>query len=126
MTHGGTPIERRARTWLTEAVRSRDTVTVSALRNVLSAIANAEAVPLPASDAPTTALSEHVAGAAVGVGSAEAARRELSDDEVAEIVRGEIAEHHAAVEALGGRGERAERLRAEAVVLEVLLQEHPA
>jgi uncharacterized protein YqeY len=125
MTHGGTPIERRARTWLTEAVRSRDTVTVSALRNVLSAIANAEAVPLPASDGPTTALSEHVAGAAIGVGAAEAARRELTDDEVAEIVRGEIAEHHAAVEALGGRGERAERLRAEAVVLEVLLQEHP-
>jgi uncharacterized protein YqeY len=124
MTHGATTIERRARTWLTEAVRSRDMVTVSALRGVLSAIANAEAVPPPVHDGPAAAVSEHVAGAAAGLGAAEAARRELTDEEVADIVRGEIAEHHAAVDALGGRGERAERMRAEAVVLEVLLQEH--
>jgi len=123
MTHEVTAIERRARTWLTEAVRSRDMVTVSALRTLLSAIANAQAVPMaaPSAGAPPGS-STHVAGASAGVGSTEAERRELSDAEVADLLRGEILERHTAVEALGGRGERAERLRAEAVVLEVLLQ----
>lgn len=122
MTQGATAIERRARTWLTEAVRSRDTVTVSALRGLLSAIANAQAVPAPPVQPEAADGSPHVAGASAGVGSTEALRRELSEDDVADLLRGEILERHTAVDALGGRGERAERLRAEAVVLEVLLQ----
>ena len=124
MTQGGTAIERRARTWLTEAVRSRDTVTVSALRTLLSSISNAQAVAAPSAPPSTPAeSSEHVAGSVAGVGAAEVPRRELSEADVADLLRGEIAERHAAVDALGGRGERAERLRAEAVVLEVLLQD---
>lgn len=119
MTQGATAIERRARTWLTEAVRSRDTVTVSALRGLLSAIANAQAVPAPHAQA---GASQHVAGATAGVGSTEAPRRELSEADVADLLRGEILQRQTAIEAIGGRGERAERLRAETVVLEVLLQ----
>lgn len=113
-----TPLEQRARTWLGEAVRAGDTVTVSALRTVLGAIASAEAVPAPQAAA---GASEHVAGSSVGVGSTEAPRRELTDDDVAAVVRAEIDERHAAIEAMGGHGERADRLRAEISVLESLL-----
>lgn len=114
-----TAIENRARTWLREAVRSRDAVTVSALRSLLGAIGNAEAVAVPV-DTALASTSEHVAGAALGVGAAEAERRQLSDDDVAEIVRAEIAERRSAME-LYGSSAASHRLAAEVVVLEGLL-----
>ncbi len=116
-----TAIENRARTWLREAVRSRDTVTVSALRSLLGAIGNAEAVAVAADAAPVSA-SEHVAGAALGVGAAEVSRRQLTDDDVAEIVHAEIAERRSAME-LYGSSAASHRLAAEVVVLEGLLPE---
>ncbi|WP_278255357.1 GatB/YqeY domain-containing protein [Nocardioides convexus] len=63
----------RLRADLTAAMRRRDRAAVSTLRSVLATIANAEAVPV----ADTPAATEGpVAGAVVGLGAAEAPRRE--------------------------------------------------
>jgi len=113
-----TAIENRARTWLREAVRSHDTVTVSALRSLIGAIGNAGAVP--AADGPAAPTSEHVAGAAVGVGAAEALRRVLTEDDVEALVHAEIRERRSAME-MYGSSEKSHRLAAEIVVLEGLL-----
>lgn len=68
-------------------MRDRNRDHVAAYRIALAAIANAEAVAIG---------SEHHARAietsAVGVGAAEVPRRELSDDDVHDIVRGEVDE----------------------------------
>jgi uncharacterized protein YqeY len=117
-----TAIENRARTWLREAVRSHDTVTVSALRSLIGAIGNAEAVPT-GDASPTAVTSEHVAGGTVGVGSAEAQRRVLSEDDVAALVEAEIRERRSAMEVYGS-SEKSHRLAAEIVVLEGLVS-HP-
>jgi uncharacterized protein YqeY len=85
---------------LKEAMRARDTGTRDALRTALAAIENAEAVP-----------------ATPGV--TEAARRELSDAEVAGIVAEEIDrldDAAAELESLG-REDRADELRRQAGVL---------
>lgn len=117
-----TAIENRARTWLREAVRSHDTVTVSALRSLIGAIGNAEAVPV-ADPAQTASPSEHIAGGTVGVGTSEAQRRTLSEEDVAALVEAEIRERQSAMEAYGS-SEKSHRLAAEIVVLEGLLP-HP-
>ena len=82
------------------------------MRSTLAAIANAEAVPAPATSTPL-----------VGLGAGEAARRHLSQEDVLQIVRAEIAERMAVAaeyERLG-RIDAADRLRAEAAALEHLL-----
>jgi hypothetical protein len=72
---------------LKAAMRDRNRDHVAAYRIALAAIANAEAVAIGA---------EHHAKAietsAVGVGVAEVPRRELSDDDVHELVRREVDE----------------------------------
>ncbi|WP_377322501.1 hypothetical protein ACFJIY_23945 [Pimelobacter simplex] len=74
----------RLRADLTTALRARDRTRASVLRTVLGAIANAEAVPVPQAAPP---LAEGViAGAVVGLGAAEAPRRELREDDVRAIV----------------------------------------
>lgn len=74
---------------LTAAMRERDRPAVNALRSVLAALDNAEAVPVASGPA---AASEHVAGASVGLGAGEAARRELTVADEREVVEREIAE----------------------------------
>ena len=106
---------------LLPAMRVGDKDTVAVVRAALAAIANAEAVPVD--DAPL--LTEGpIAGASVGLGSTEAERRELSEDEVREIVERERQERiHAAEESeAGGLGEYAARLRTQAAVLAFLLE----
>jgi len=110
------------RTSLKEAMRGRDTLAVSALRSGLSAIDNAEAVPteptsMGADDSP-------IAGAAVGVGATEAARRELTLDDVHALLRGEVDERREAAVEIEGAGhlDRAAGLRREADVLEAVLR----
>jgi len=111
-------VQQQLRTDLTAAMRARDAVAVAALRSALAAIGNAEAVPV-VPDGGATSSSEHVAGARVGLGAAEAPRRALSADDVAALVRAEATERGAAAEQMAalGRPEVAERLRAEAAVL---------
>ncbi|HEY4464458.1 MAG TPA: hypothetical protein VGN41_17460 [Streptosporangiaceae bacterium] len=104
---------------LRDALKARDQVAASALRSALAAIANAEAVPPAASPPSGPTTNPYVAGAAAGVGGAEAERRVLSDAETGAIVQAEIAERHAAAAQYdeAGHADRAARLRREADVL---------
>lgn len=106
---------------LRAAMKSRDTVAVSALRSALAAIANAEAVPAPA-PAPVTG-GRHVAGAAEGVGATETQRRQLDAAETALLVRDEITQRQAAAAhyRATGHSDRSERLMREASALEEAL-----
>ncbi|MDH6136710.1 uncharacterized protein YqeY [Kitasatospora sp. MAA4] len=105
----------RMRQALPEAMRARDKAAVSALRATLAALDNAEAVPVDEAELRGVAL-EH---SPVGVGTTEAARRELSERSVVDIVRAEAAERLevAAQLTAPAHADRAERLRTEAAVL---------
>lgn len=88
---------------LTAAMKSRDAVALSAVRSALAAIDNAEAPPLSDFD-----------GAA-----GEVARRDLDDAQMRAIVEAEINDRLGAAREydMVGRGDAAERSRAEAEVL---------
>lgn len=124
-------IQRQLRAALRAAMKARDTVAVSALRSVLAAIANAEAVTAPASGTdpfsgtgPFSGTppggNQHVAGSAAGLGAAEAPRRELTGADIAAIIAAEVTERRAVAgqfDSTGNAG-RAARLRREAEVIE--------
>jgi len=116
-------IRGRSQRALRAAMKARDTVAVSALRSVLAAIANAEAVPqsLDASS-PTVTANQYIAGSTAGLAATEAGRRELTGEEVAGIVRAEAAERRAAARQYqaAGQAEQAGRLLREAQVIEEL------
>ncbi|WP_238412276.1 GatB/YqeY domain-containing protein [Saccharothrix deserti] len=84
----------------------------------MAAIDNAEAVPTDHSLDGVTG-NEHVAGAASGLGAAEAERRHLTEADLRSIVENEIRERSVAAEEYDrlGRTDLADRLRAEAEVL---------
>lgn len=106
---------------LKTALKAKDRVAIAALRSALAAIDNAEAVPLDSADqAPVIATNEHVAGTAVGLGAAEVERRHLTDDDQRDIVAREAQERTVSADEYDrlGRGDAAERLRAEAAVLD--------
>jgi uncharacterized protein YqeY len=109
------PLRRRLRDALVAAMKARDRLAVGALRSTLAAIDNAEAVDTTAVPSGSLAIESSPAG----VGAAEAERRALSDDDVARIVRAEVADREAAALEYdrAGRAERAAALRAEAQVL---------
>ena len=102
---------------LTAAMKARDTDAVTALRTAIAAIDNAEAVAAP--QAAPAATSEHFAGARAGLGAAEAARRQLTGDELQAILRGQLAEYarEADNSAAHGQAAAAERLRNQASLL---------
>jgi hypothetical protein len=108
-------------------MKARDTVAVSALRSVLAAIGNAEAVPTPVAGSQSVTGSQHVAGGSHGPGSAEAERRMLTQEETARIVRDEISEREAAADQYQSTGdtERSLRLRREARAIQSLLEGAP-
>lgn len=109
----------RLRDALLAARKDRDTTRVSALRSALSSIDNAEAVDA----AQVVPADSIIAGAAVGLGAADVARRELSDAQIRTFVHAEIAELLSAADdfAASGHVERATALRAQAAVLTGLL-----
>jgi uncharacterized protein YqeY len=110
------PLRTRLREALVAAMRRRDAAAVSALRSTLAAIDNAEAVD--PSHAPS-ATSGAIAGAVGGLGAAEVPRVQLSEHEVAALVRAAIDERHDAAaqyERLG-QSDRVARLRDEAAAL---------
>jgi uncharacterized protein YqeY len=99
-------------------MRSRDAEAASALRSALAAIDNAEAIPV--GQASNTATpSPHFAGAAAGLGSAEAQRRGLTEAEISAIVDAEIAERLSAAAEYerSGHAKQGGRLRREAQIL---------
>jgi uncharacterized protein len=112
------PTRQRLQLALREALRARDTTAASALRSALAAIDNASAVPPAPAPAAGTG-GPHFAGAVAGLGAGEAARRRLTEDDVEEIVRAEIAERQAAAHDYdhAGHADQAARLRGEAHVL---------
>ena len=116
MTDNGT--RQRLQLALREALKARDTIAASALRSALAAIDNATAVP-PASAPGPGPGGPHVAGAVAGLGAAEAERRRLTEADVEEIVRAEVADRQAAARDYDrtGHADQAERLRHEAHVL---------
>lgn len=132
-----TDLQDRLRADLLTARKARDATATAVLRSTLSAIANAEALP-PAESALSadgfasgsasgagiaSAEEGPIAGAAIGVGATEAARRDLTDDDVRGIISEEQTERLSAAKDLEshGAGEKAEQLRAEAELLAVYL-----
>lgn len=78
----------RLRADLLEARKARDQLASTTLQAVIAAIDNAGAIP-----APESAVS-------IGVGSTEASRRELSEQDLQEIVKDEIIELEQAIKEL--------------------------
>ena len=107
----------RLRQGLLSARKLRDTARIAALRSALSAIDNAETpdVPLPRAGA--------IADSAHGLGAAEVARRQLTEDQIRELIDTEADERRAAAGQLrsAGRDDRAAQVEAEAAVLRALL-----
>ncbi|MFB7737122.1 hypothetical protein ACFC08_22595 [Streptomyces sp. NPDC056112] len=103
-------------------MRARDKAAVSALRSTLAAFDNAEAVPVGETGTRGLALEQ----SPVGAGSTEALRRELTENDVADIVRAEAAERLEAAAQLTtpAHADRATRLREEASVLLRFLDGH--
>ncbi|HZU59236.1 MAG TPA: hypothetical protein VFA06_25370 [Actinocrinis sp.] len=118
------PLRQRLRDALSGAIKNRDKVAVAALRSTLAAIDNAEAVEAPQRTGEQLAIEQ----LRIGVGSAEVARRELTEAQIERIVRGELAEREAAARDYqrAGRIEHAERLRGEIRVLSEQLGDRPA
>jgi hypothetical protein len=114
----GTAVQHRLRAALGQALRRRDSIAVAALRSALAAIGNAGAVT---GMAPAAAPSSpHLAGARSGLGAGEAPRRRLTDAQVEQVIQAEISERRLAARGYerAGHPGRAQRLRAEADVLE--------
>lgn len=115
-------VRQRLRDDLKRAIKAQDQLAVRALRTALGAIDNAEAVGT-ASERISIMQSEHVAGAAAGAYSADVPRRELSEAEVALIVRQQVEDRRRAAaqyEQLG-RAEESDRLAREAELLDSYL-----
>jgi uncharacterized protein YqeY len=119
----------RLRTALRVAMRARDGAAVAALRSAIAAVDNAGAVtaqapPTGAPSAPSATCAD-VAGALAGLGAGEVPRRELTEPEVADLIRAEVTDRLAAAGDYqrSGRAERADRLRREAAALTAVLDE---
>ena len=105
-------LQRQLRESFTAALKAKDAVATAALRSALAAIDNAAAVDSTPGSMP-----------ALGVGTRDFARKELSPGEVREIVRREVSDREAAAIEYETRAknDQARRLRAEAAVLAGLL-----
>jgi len=101
---------------MTEAMKARDQVAVSALRSILGALANAEAVGV---GTPVRGGgSSDVAGTTLSVGCTAAARRRLAGQETTDLVLSEAVEREGMARGYVAAGQqaRAERLREAAVI----------
>lgn len=107
------------RSAVVQAMKQGDRPALAAYRTALAAIDNAESVPMDHS---------HRAGAIetspVGVGRADAPRRLLTEQDMVEIVRREVADRCASAASLAEtRPDHAERLRREASLLQRLVDQ---
>ena len=111
-SHPAAPLPDRLQAGLREAMRARDQVAVSALRTALGAISNAEAPPVDSVPAPR---AEPVVGQLV-----EHPRLALSDDDVAAVLRSEIADRRDTIAQYRRAGQEAAaaELEAQIAVLE--------
>jgi hypothetical protein len=110
-------LRTRLRGDLRAAMKAQRQDEMAALRALIAAIDNAESVEDASS--PPLSPSQHVAGAVEGLGSADAARRSLSEHDLQRIIEAELWERDAQAERLTllGRIDDASRLRIEADVI---------
>jgi uncharacterized protein len=114
------PLRSRLRRALPAAMKARDAAAVAALRSALAAIDNAEAIEgRPASASASMSTGGVIAGAAPGLGAGEAERLDLSERQIVDIVRAEVADRRSAAAGYerAGQPDRAARLTAEADTL---------
>ena len=97
-------------------MRARDRDAVGLYRTTLSAIANAEAVPID-----VVPRAGAVEASALGLGAADRVRRELTEDMVRGVVEDEIAERRAGAELPGVPAATRDRLSLDADLLADLL-----
>jgi uncharacterized protein len=97
-------LRTRLRQQLRVAVRERDRIAVSALRDAIAALDNLEAVQ-PVDDG-TNVSSQYVAGGVVGLGAAEAERRVLDPESQRAILSAEVESRLAAASTYEGHGVR--------------------
>jgi hypothetical protein len=110
-------LRTRLRGDLRAAMKAQRRDEMAALRSLIAAIDNAEAVE-DASSSPQPS-SAHVAGTVRDLGAADAARRSLSEHDLQRIIEAELWERDAQAERLTllGRVDEASRLRIEADVI---------
>jgi uncharacterized protein YqeY len=103
---------------VTDAMKRRDKVALSAYRSALAAIDNAEAADPSA--APVESVGEHIAGGVAGLGAGEVARHELSPVELDQVLQREVDDRLTNADIYERAGQRAEAdtLRAEAAVID--------
>jgi uncharacterized protein YqeY len=106
-------LKRRLRADLVSAIKQKQSTPVAALRAMIAALDNAQAVPPEDRHAP---YEPHD----FADGSAEVSRLKLSRADVAQLVANEVASRHAAAAQMKqhGKPELAERLLCEAAVLQ--------
>lgn len=111
-------LRTRLRRDLRAAMKAQRRDEMAALRTLIAAIDNAEAAETPSLASPPDA-SEHVAGARRGIGTADTARRSLSDGDLQRIVEAELWERDAQADRLEllGRTDDSTHLRTQAEVL---------
>lgn len=116
-------LRARLKSALTTAMKARERDAAAALRSVLGALDNAEAIAAPE---PPVGGDSPIAGALTGLGAGEAARRELTDDDVALIVAAELADLRSSADEYErlGQADRAAGLQAGAVAVEAALRDH--
>ncbi|WP_026820534.1 GatB/YqeY domain-containing protein [Arthrobacter castelli] len=110
---------------LKTAMKARDRVAVTAIRSALAAIDNAEAIPVERSVAENG--TAEVAASAVGIGAAEADRRDLDAEDMRAIVEAEVNDRTAVAGEYeqAGHSDAGDKLRAEADVLRGYLPPGP-
>lgn len=81
---------------LKKAMKEKDAVAMKAIRSLVAAIDNAGAVFVAAPA--TMSMSGGIAGATSGLGSTEVPRKELSDNDIKQIIQKEIDEMLKAIE----------------------------
>jgi len=83
---------------LKNALKQKDTIAVKTIRSLMSAIDNAGAVEV---ETPSTMpMAGGIAGATDGLGSSEVPRKELSDEDMRQIIEEEIGEINTTIELL--------------------------
>ena len=111
------PVRATLRAAITRAMKQRDREAAGIYRTALAAIDNAEAVPIGEPE-----RAGAIEQSPVGVGRAEATRRQLSAAEMTDVVRREAQEREAAAESLADANpQAADRLRHAARLLLDLL-----
>jgi uncharacterized protein len=113
-------LRERLRDELRVAMKQRDKAAVAAVRAALGVIDNAEAADLSHAPGIEPGL---IAGGVAGLGAGEVARRHLSDDELVEMLRDEVARWESTARAYerARRSGDATQLRAEIAALRPFL-----